>query len=241
MEQHKKTWKIKGTDTIFAVLEDNMGILSTQKTGLFYENFKDEIETWENNLQKVSETLEMLAQVQRQWIYLEAIFASQQDQDRQLIGDINKFGILNNRISVHMDRIKSKPNILTALLVDNFYNDLDDISKRLDESQKVLFSLLETKRGAFPRFYFLANDDLFELLGNSRDPGKVNKHIKKCFEGIKKLSIASTPIPGKKADNFNFDVMEIISPEEETVKLVNKIPIENGVEFWLKQTEKQMR
>ena len=171
----------------------------------------------------------MLAQVQRQWIYLEAIFASQQDQDRQLIGDINKFGILNNRISVHMDRIKSKPNILVALLVDSFYNDLDDISKRLDESQKVLFSLLETKRGAFPRFYFLANDDLFELLGNSKDPGKVNKHIKKCFEGIKKLSIASTPIPGKKADNFNFDVMEIISPEEETVKLVNKIPIENGV------------
>jgi len=84
----------------------------------------------------------MLAQVQRQWIYLEAIFVSQQDQDRQLIGDINKFQTLNNRISAHMDRIHSKPNILSALLVDNFYNDLDDISKRLDESQKVLFSLL---------------------------------------------------------------------------------------------------
>lgn len=41
-----------------------------------------------------------------------------------------------------MDRIHNKPNILAALLVDNFYNDLDDISKRLDESQKVLFSLL---------------------------------------------------------------------------------------------------
>jgi dynein heavy chain len=84
----------------------------------------------------------MLAQVQRQWIYLEAIFASQQDQDRQLIGDINKFQILNNRISVHMDRIHTKPNILVALMVENLYNDLDDISKRLDESQKVLFSLL---------------------------------------------------------------------------------------------------
>lgn len=34
-----------------------MGTLSNQKTGLFYENFKKEIETWENNLQKVSETL----------------------------------------------------------------------------------------------------------------------------------------------------------------------------------------
>jgi dynein heavy chain len=81
----------------------------------------------------------------------------------------------------------------------------------------------------------LANDDLFELLGNSKDPAKVNKHIKKCFEGIKKLSISSTPIPGKKGDNFSFDVIEIVSPEDEIVRLSNKIPVENGVEYWLKQ------
>lgn len=36
MEAHKKTWKVKGTDAIFAILEDHMGVLSTQKTGLFY-------------------------------------------------------------------------------------------------------------------------------------------------------------------------------------------------------------
>lgn len=59
----------------------------------------------------------MLTQVQRQWIYLEAIFASQQDQDRQLIGDINKFQSLNMRIAAHMDRINQNKNILVALLV----------------------------------------------------------------------------------------------------------------------------
>lgn len=74
----------------------------------------------------------MLIQVQRQWIYLEAIFASQQDQDRQLIGDINKFSLLNARIGVHMDRIHTNTNIIHALLVQNLYSDLDDISKRLD-------------------------------------------------------------------------------------------------------------
>jgi len=31
-----------------------------------------------------------------------------------------------------MDRIHAKPNILVALVVESFYSDLDDISKRLD-------------------------------------------------------------------------------------------------------------
>lgn len=66
------------------------------------------------------------------------------------------------------------------------------MSKHLDESQKILFSLLEKNRKEFPRFYFLSNDDLFEILGNSKDPSKVNKHIKKCFEGIKTLSFTQT-------------------------------------------------
>lgn len=111
-----------------------------------------------------------------------------------------------------MDRINNTKYILPCLLLDNFYNDLDDISKRLDESQKVLFSLLETKRGAFSRFYFLANDDLFELLGNSKNPEKVNKHIKKCFEGIKKLNIVQTAGTGKRNEVATFEVRDLISP-----------------------------
>lgn len=35
----------------------------------------------------------------------------------------------------------------------------------------------------------MSNDDLFELLGNAKNPFVVNKHIKKCFEGIKKLEV----------------------------------------------------
>lgn len=70
--------------------------------------------------------------MQRQWIYLEAIFASQQDQDKQLIGDISKFQVLNSRLSTHMERIHNNRNILVSLLVPEFLPDLQDISRKLD-------------------------------------------------------------------------------------------------------------
>lgn len=58
---------------------------------------------------------------------------------------------------------------------------------KLEEIQKALDLYLETKRQIFPRFYFLSNDDVLEILGQSQNPKAMQPHLKKCFDNIKSL------------------------------------------------------
>ena len=46
---------------------------------------------------------------------------------------------------------------------------------------------METKRNAFPRFYFLSDDELLEILANSDDKNIVQGYLKALFDGLVKL------------------------------------------------------
>ena len=48
---------------------------------------------------------------------------------------------------------------------------------------------LETKRLAFPRFYFASSNDLLDILANGHMPIKVSKHLTKLFDSMAKLHL----------------------------------------------------
>ncbi len=51
----------------------------------------------------------------------------------------------------------------------------------------VCVCVLQEKRSAFPRFYFIGDDDLLEILGQATNPTVIQSHLKKLFAGQKCL------------------------------------------------------
>lgn len=47
----------------------------------------------------------------------------------------------------------------------------------------VFLRALQEKRSAFPRFYFIGDDDLLEILGQATNPTVIQSHLKKLFGG----------------------------------------------------------
>ena len=83
--------------------------------------------------------------------------------------------------------------LLQACTQDGLLGALAAMAADLERVQGALDGYLDVKRLAFPRFHFLAADDLLEMLGPSKDPQSVQRHLKKCFEGEQSLACCAAP------------------------------------------------
>ena len=103
-------------------------------------------------------------------------------------------------------------------------------NEMLDYVQKRLEDYLETKRVAFPRFYFLSNDELLAILSDVRNPMNVQPHLQKCFDNIKELRFKTQS-----------DIEGMISGENEYVGFTTPVVAKGAVESWLSDIEVRMR
>lgn len=88
--------------------------------------------------------------------------------------------------------------------------------------QARLEAYLERKRIAFPRLYFLSNDELLSILSQANDPRAVQAHLRKLFDGVASLEM--------EGEGRSLDVLAMNSAEGEQMPLSKSMKARGAVE-----------
>ncbi|CRK99186.1 CLUMA_CG012500, isoform A [Clunio marinus] len=215
-------------DDVQALLDDHILKAQAMRGSPYIVALGKKAEDWEQKLITMQDILDVWLRVQSTWMYLEPIFGSE-DILRQMPTEGRNFKKVDRIFAKIMAHTVSDPHVIQTTDFPDMLPQLRTSFEELEGIQKGLNMYLEKKRLFFARFFFLSNDELLEILAETKDPLRVQPHLKKCFEGISALNF----------DN-NGEIIAIVSAEGEIVQITRKINPANAnglVEKWLKDVE----
>lgn len=247
LKQVKETWNnyqldlvpyqnkcrlIRGWDDLFAKCSENLNSLQAMKHSPYYKEFEEEASSWEDKLNRVHVLFDVWIDVQRQWVYLEGVFTGNADIKHLLPIESSRFQNINSEFMTVMKKVYKQPMVMDVLGITGVQKSLERLAELLNKIQKALGEYLEKERVSFPRFYFVGDEDLLEMIGNSNDTLRIAKHFKKMFAGLTGLVMDDESI-----------ISGFTSKEGEIVRLKKEISLAKvpKINDWLALLENGMK
>lgn len=222
---------IKSWDKLFNQCSDDIDVLAAMRHSTFYSIFEQEANGWETKLNKLYVLLDTWIDVQRQWVYLDGVFGDNTDIKRLLPIESSRFQNITSEFFRLLKTAYKSPFVIDLVSLDNIQPTMEKYLEILARVRKALGDYLEKQREYFSRFYFIGNDDLLNIIGNSDNPTYIGNHLNKIYANI---------------DGIDYDgkaITAIYSKEREKVELFNPVILKNHSSLveWLKELEYELK
>lgn len=227
--KHKDTqiYTLKMLDEQFETLEEHQLQINNMLLSKHVKFFEKEVEKWKQDLGAVYDVVQLLSEVQKTWSFLENLFIQSEEVKKELPNESQQFIGIDRNMKEIMASGSEIKNILNFCTIAGMLKRLEAIQSDLKVCEKALNEFLESKRKAFPRFYFVSVNDLLDILSNGNSPEKINRHMSKIFQAIDNLVLQAVDGARPKASRM------ITCVGSEEVDITNPLQLNGKVEVYL--------
>ncbi|XP_015119188.1 cytoplasmic dynein 2 heavy chain 1 [Diachasma alloeum] len=195
-------------------------LLEGAKGASGYERFAARAARCETALVELEERLKALGSLQRKWVYLEPVYGS-----GAAPSDSGKWARADKEFRYLMGEVARDPRVPSLRRLP--MPALVSLKDLLDRCQRSLDEFLEEKRSAYPRLYFLSDEDLLELISGSA--AGLDAHLPKLYQGIGSVQREDGRLTA------------VVSPEGEILALPVSIDLSDPLPTWLSNLEEVLR
>ena len=211
-------------EELVQTLEENQVAVQNHLSSKNISFFRLTLNEWQQKLKTVEQVITVWTDVQYHWTHLRPIFIGSEDIRKQLPKQSESFENIDKQMIDFINKQQANLNVVDTCNQPDILKFMEMLIRELTIIEKSLNEYLETKRHAFPRFYFVSSNDLLDILSKGRHPKDIEQHFSKVFDNLVKVEWVN--------DNT---VSAMISKEGEKVDFLEDVVLSGPVEVWLQK------
>ncbi|AAS51484.1 ACR258Wp [Eremothecium gossypii ATCC 10895] len=222
---------VKGWDVIFSNCNDDLNMITSMKNSPYFKVFEQEALEWETKLSNFYDIVLSWVEVQRQWMYLFGILAKKTEMKNLLPIEASKFASLTSEYNSLLLKLYGSEIAIDILHVHSTLPTLKRMAESLTKIRKSLNDFLETQRRLFPRFYFVGNEDLLQIIGAGDNFSEFSRHLSKLFSSVSDFIYDESLIQG------------VYSLEGETLLFANPVRVtpSSKLDQWMNEVDLEIK
>ncbi|KAL8274807.1 hypothetical protein Esti_001282 [Eimeria stiedai] len=203
---------LRGFDLVRMLMEEHHTSVQSLQASQLVVGTELHAREWIRKLSDIESLCSLLESFQTSWIYLIPIFEYPEIQ-RELSMEAHGLEAISTFWAEEVvTRLDESASLLDLTEQEGLPQKLDASCKEMAVILRSLNDFLDKKRLAFPRFFFLSNEELVRLLAGASKPHALMPHIRKCFEGIHSLHLSQESAEALAIRSYNGEVLPLRRP-----------------------------
>ncbi|GLD91666.1 hypothetical protein PINS_up000199 [Pythium insidiosum] len=228
---------------LLKISEENFELLETHQIDVqgmaaspYQSEFEPRVASLQIGLSSINEVVVLLGDIQRSWSYLEPLFIQSEEVKKQLPELTSDFEDIDVDVRKILKRAWQTLNVRMACTESGLIKKLEQIVEKLELCKHRLKEFLDGRRRQFPRFYFMSEADLLDILSNGSRPERIMVHCSKIYLATKTLVLQERG-PGERPKATQF----VSGVGKETVDFYEAPILDGEAEIYLETVMRAMR